>query len=112
MPTYLYRNGDTIVEFRARMGCAPKTVWCHGITFERDIRSEHFGQRSGDAWADHSSLALMVHPADVPKYLQDAREKGVTVEFDENGWAKFRSRSEWKRYCKAYGYHGLNEYDW
>ena len=112
MPTYIYSKDGVRVEFFARMGHAPQSVFCNGTLYARDIAAEHSGHRGGDPWVNHKSLALMVHPADIPKYERDAKRRGVKVAFDKDGFASFTSRSDWKRYCKAYGFHSLNEYNW
>jgi hypothetical protein len=104
MPTYIYSKDGVQVEFFARMGCAPQSVFCNGTLYARDIAAEHGGQRSGDAWEDHDSLALSVHPLDVRKYQEDAKQKGVKVTFKKNGRVHFDSAKDHKAYLRAYGY--------
>jgi len=101
---YLYRLDDRVIEFRTRMGFAPQAVLCGGRLARRDFEAEHSGQRSGDPWVNHSSLALSVHPLDVKEYRSDAHEKRLNVKIRNDGMVEFRSRRDQKRYCRAYGF--------
>lgn len=60
--------------------------------------------KSGDCWVDHKSLALMVNPDDVMKYRKEAHDKGLNVSIDKDGFVSCPSRSDHKKYCKAYGF--------
>lgn len=104
MPTYLYSTADRTYEYRAPMSRIPPSLFVNGRLARRDIRAEHAGQRSGDPWVEHTSLALSVHPLDVRKYRKDAHDRGLTVKINDDGMVAFRSRSEQKKYCRAYGY--------
>jgi hypothetical protein len=106
MPTYCYINDKTghRVELQARMGCAPQQVWCCGLTYRRDIAAEHADQISGDPWVNHSSLALSVHPADVMEHRREIAAKGLNAKVRDDGYFEFASRSDQKKYCRAYGY--------
>lgn len=105
MPTYLYETEEgKVVEWQARMNAIPQALLVNGKIAERRIALEHKGQRSGNAWAEHSSLALWVHPDQVMKYRKDAYEKGVggDVRIRDDGFPEFRSASAQKKYCHAY----------
>lgn len=106
MPTYLYNVNGVIIEWQARMNAIPSALLVNGQVAERDIAAEHGGQRSGNPWAKHSSLALSVHPLDVKKYRKDAHDKGVgkKVRIRDDGYVEFKCRSDQRDYCRAYGY--------
>lgn len=111
MPTYCYRTArGKRWEWTAPMGAAPKVLLAGGEMALRDIAAEHGNTRSGDAWTNHASLALMVHPGDVPRYVEDARKKGIRVEFNDRGMPLFHSRSEQRKYLKAYDYVNYDDY--
>ena len=88
------------------MNCIPQALLVGGRIAQRDIRAEHVGQRSGDPWVEHTSLALSVHPLDVKKYRKAAHAKGLSkaVKLQDDGMVAFRSRDAQKKYCRAYGY--------
>lgn len=92
------------------MNRIPQALFVGGRIAKRSIVTEHAGQRSGDPWVNHESLALMVHPADIPAYTEDARRRGVPVEFSKSGMPQFRSHSQQKRYCRAYEYANYGDY--
>jgi hypothetical protein len=50
------------------------------------------------------SEALAVHPKDIAQASEDARKKGVPVEFDKQGRPIFTSSQQFRKYCKAYGF--------
>ncbi|MEE9597965.1 MAG: hypothetical protein V3V96_14425 [Acidiferrobacterales bacterium] len=102
--TYCYSTEEKTYDWLARPGCIPQALLVNGRIARRDIRAEHCGQQSGDPWANHSSLALMVHPLDVKKYRADAHRKRLNVTIRNDGMVEFRSRNDQKRYCQAYGY--------
>lgn len=115
MPTYCYtsEDGSVFEEHQFPMGGAPWTITTDdGVEIQRDLVAEHSGQRSGDAWTNHESLALMAHPADIPAYVKDAKEKGLPVpDFNpQTGYLRFKSRSEQRRYLKAYGMVNMDDY--
>jgi sugar/nucleoside kinase (ribokinase family) len=49
------------------------------------------------------SEALAVHPEDVPAAIEDARKKGVPVDFDPEGRPVFTSSRQFREYARAYG---------
>jgi hypothetical protein len=105
MPTYIYSADGKTYEWPSTMSRIPQSLFVGGRIAQRDIRAEHFGQRSGDPWVEHTSLALSVHPLDVQKYREDAHAKGLTdVKIQDDGMVAFRSRNAQKKYCRAYGY--------
>lgn len=107
MPTYIYtcESLGKSIEVQASMDDIPELVERDGEVFARDIRAEHCGQKSGDPWTDHESLALMVHPADIKKNQKEALAKGCgVIEFSKEGLPRFRSNSQRRKYLKAYGY--------
>jgi hypothetical protein len=104
VPTYCYRQGDTIFERKAPMARIPKWIVVNGRRATRDLATEHSGVKSGDPWVDHASLALMVHPLDIKAYEKDAVERGVPTSFRDDGCPKFTSPSHQRRYCQEYGY--------
>lgn len=104
MPTYCYSVANRTFDWLAPMSCIPQALLVNGRIARRDIRAEHTGQRSGDPWVEHTSLALSVHPLDVQKYRKDAHAKGLNVTIRDDGMVAFRSRNAQKRYCRAYGY--------
>lgn len=112
MITYCYSNSDgRVVEWRTRMGMAPQALFCNGRTYFRDLRAEHTSKSFGDPWVNHASLSMMVHPLDVKKYQQDAKNKGLgVIDFDVNGMPHFTSDKHQKRYAEAYGFRQLNSY--
>ena len=112
MPTYCYRVGDRIIEWQARMNAIPSALLVNGQVAERDIVAEHGGQRSGNPWVKHSSLALSVHPLDVKKYRKDAHKRGVgkNVTIRDDGMFEFRSHDDQKKYGRAYGYVNYGDY--
>jgi hypothetical protein len=112
MITYCYSTKDGRVhEWDTRMGMAPQCLLVGGCMAERDLVAEHSGQESGDAWTEHESAALMVHPSQIPEAVADAKRKGLNVEFNpHNGCQIFHGASERKRYLKAYGYADLNSF--
>lgn len=107
--TYCYSTGNRVFDWDAPMGRAPQALFVNGRVAARSYVAEHFGQRSGDPWVDHSSLALSVHPLDVKKYRADAHARGLNVGFRDDGMVTFRSRSDQKRYCRAYGFVNFND---
>jgi hypothetical protein len=63
--------------------------------------------RAGDsfvAWKPLASDALAVHPNQVKQATEDAKKKGVAVEFMPDGRPVFTSREQRKRYCQMYGF--------
>lgn len=112
MPTYLYTANGRTTEWRAPMRAIPTSLLVNGQVAERDIAAEHNGQKSGDPWVKHTSLALMVHPADVDWYRKDARSKGVgrNVTIRNDGVFEFKSKKDQKKYCRAYGYANYGDY--
>jgi hypothetical protein len=59
-------------------------------------------------WKPLVSDALAVHPNQVKEAIDDARAKGVSVDFKEDGRPVFTSRQQRKEYCKAYGFYDRN----
>lgn len=51
-----------------------------------------------------ASVALGVHPDQVPEAREDAKRLGVPTEFTPGGRPVFTSSRHMRRYCKAYGY--------
>jgi hypothetical protein len=83
------------------MGKHPESILVDGERFDRDLGADHRSQKSGNPWTDHESLALAVHPVDVPQFEREARENGVPTEFNkETGMPKFTSNSHRKRYLR------------
>lgn len=110
MPTYLYRSDDgRLHEWNSPMSRIPQSLFVNGRIARRDIAAEHGGQRSGDPWVNHTSLALSVHPLDVKKYRADACARKLNVKIRDDGMVEFRSRSDQKRYCRAYGFVNFND---
>lgn len=60
------------------------------------------------AWKPLASDALAVHPKQVKEAEQDAKNKGVPVDFMPDGRPVFTSREQRKRYCAAYGFRDNN----
>ncbi len=111
MPAYLYSVDGKTHEWWAPMSRIPPALLVNGKIAQRDICAEHAGQRSGDPWVEHTSLALSVHPLDVKKYRRDAHAKGLTdVKIQDDGMVAFRSRKAQKQYCRAYGYENFGDY--
>ena len=104
MVTYCYSLDDEIHEWLAPMGMAPQALLVNGRIATRSFAAEHGGQKSGDPWTNHESLALSVHPLDVKEYRKDAHDKRLNVKIRDDGMVEFRSRTDQKRYCRAYGY--------
>jgi len=93
------------------MACIPQSLFSGGVTFVRDLVAEHTSAKSGDAWVEHYSLAMMVLPQDVPFYQKDAKEKGLGhIDFNEQGMPHFTDDKHQKRYAEAYGFRQLNSY--
>ncbi len=110
MPRYCYSVAGRTYEWPAPMNCIPPALLVGGRLAQRDIRAEHVGQRSGDPWVEHASLALSVHPLDVPKYRKDAHAKGLAVKIRDDGLVSCPSHSALKRYCRAYNYVNFGDY--
>lgn len=51
-----------------------------------------------------ASEALAVHPDQVPEAREDAKRRGVPVEFQPTGEPVFTSSRQFREYAKAYGY--------
>lgn len=68
-------------------------------------RTRKTGRAAGNRpWARPlASDALAVHPKQIKEAVEDARKKGVALDFDKHGRPLFRDRNHRKRYCKAYG---------
>jgi hypothetical protein len=60
-------------------------------------------ERVADAWVDHASWALGVHPLDRKEAEKDAAARGVPTKFNENGDPMIRSASHFKKLYRAYG---------
>jgi hypothetical protein len=92
MPTYCYSDlqGGQIFEHAARMGQAPDTLVIAGVPLHRDLRAEHSGQRSGDAWTEHYSFSLGARTKRHEKELaRKITEAGVGFSgFDRHGRLK------------------------
>jgi hypothetical protein len=110
MPTYLYSVDGRTFEYDAPMSRIPQSLFVNGRIATRDIPAEHSGQRSGDPWTNHESLALMVHPLDVRKYRADAHARRLNVNIRDDGMVEFRSRSAQRKYCRAYGFVNRDDY--
>ncbi len=111
MPTYVYTTKDGLShEWNCRMSVRPQALFVNGQVAQRDWGAG--GQRSGDPWVDNNSMAMMVHPDDIPSAMSDAKGKGVDgcITFNQDGSAHFASRSDQKRYCRAYGFHNRTDY--
>jgi hypothetical protein len=50
------------------------------------------------------SEALAVHPKQIGAAVEDARKKGVSVDFTKDGRVIFRDRNHRAEYLRAYGY--------
>lgn len=92
------------------MGRAPQALLVNGRIAERDIAAEHTGQRSGDPWVNHESLALSVHPLDVKKYRADAHKRKLNVTIRDDGIFHFDSFSDQRRYVDSYGFVNFGDY--
>lgn len=108
--TFCYELNGRVFEWRAPMGRAPQALLINGQRAERSIRAEHGDQRSGDPWTNHESLALSVHPLDVPKYRRDAHKRGLNVTIRDDGIFHFDSHGDARKYNKAYGYVNYGDY--
>lgn len=75
-------------------------------TFDRRFPDKPLGgSDSLVGWKPLASEALAVHPDQIPEAIEDARRKGVPVEFDAaTGAPVFSCRTQRNAYLKAYGY--------
>lgn len=56
------------------------------------------------------SVALGVHPDQVPSAREQAKAKGVPTDFTPGGRPILRDAGHRKRYLKAFGFHDRNSY--
>lgn len=67
-------------------------------------------ERVADAWVDHASWAMGVHPMDRKAAEADAAARGVPTQFNEDGDPIIRNASHFKRLYRAYGMHDKQAY--
>ena len=88
--TYCYSDldGGPTRERQFPMGTAPPTIEVAGITLQRDLKAEHSGQRSGDAWTEHFSMSMGArtprHAKEIAARCREARVP-VKFQFDTHG---------------------------
>jgi hypothetical protein len=61
------------------------------------------GGESLHGWKPIASVALAVHPRQIPAAREDALKKGVPTDFTPDGSPIFRTRQHRNAYLKAYG---------
>lgn len=111
MATFCYSFGDRLLEWKCPMGKAPKALLACCVLFERDFRAELPSvpkdpwKQCADAWVNHQSMALGVHPLDRKAWMDDAKARGVPTYFNEDGNPEFRRSGDKKKYRKAYKIH-------
>lgn len=87
---------------------APWTTTCScGGKLVRDLKAD-VGR--GIVPKENISDALAVHPKQIKEFSEDAKRRGLSVEFLPDGRAKFKSNMEKRRYAKAYGFHNKDDY--
>ena len=99
---YCYSNldGGPVWERQYPMGAAPATIEVAGVTLQRDLKAEHSGQRSGDAWTEHFSQAMGARtPGHAKEIAARCRAAKVPVkfQFDTHGPIEVTSRRHQKQ---------------
>lgn len=51
------------------------------------------------------SDSMSVHPEQIEEAIADAHRRGVRIDFDPDGTARFQSRHQRNKYLKAYHFH-------
>jgi len=105
MPTYCYtndENGKTIERQFAIKDDIPAEVRVGSRIFTRDLRAEHAGQRSGDAWTNHWSLSMGArtdeHAAEIAR---KCKRNKVDCRFDDHLLLKVNSPSHQRKLAAA-----------
>lgn len=70
---------------------------------DKPLSGGNFGGHLPACWPLLSDAAG-VHPLDIGKFAEDAKSRGVPIDFTADGRAIFRDRGHRKRYMKAYGF--------
>lgn len=82
------------VERHYPMGRAPSRIRVKGAPFWRDLRAEHCGQCSGDAWTDHWSESMGARTAQHGREIAARCLKaGVSVRFKYGGCGPIEVKS-------------------
>lgn len=114
MPTYCYRDpAGKLVEIT--MSLADKAereregvlIDSDGTRLTRDVSAEHAPRRGnafcGANWPMQSD-ALGVQPDEIPSAMEDARRRGVNLNFTRDGRAILESPAHRRQAMRAYGY--------
>jgi len=80
-------------------GCTPKLA--EMLASRQAPSATGFNFEPGD---ELISTSLGVHPDQIPEAMQDAKDKGVPVNFTPSGDVVFDSYQHRDKYAKAYGY--------
>jgi hypothetical protein len=87
------------------MGEAPDTLVIAGVPLHRDLRAEHGGQRSGDAWTEHYSLSMGArtpqHAREIAARCRAAGIRNVKFQFGDRGPLEVKSRKDQKKLMKV-----------
>jgi len=109
MPIYCYKcqkcgKVEEKIMSASEASFDPILCSCFG-TMMRDLREEH-APREGkvDPWREHYSDALAVDPSKIKETIEDAKKRGVSIDFAPDGRAKFNSAAQKLAYMKAYGF--------
>ena len=64
---------------------------------------------SAGAWPMQPSIALAIHPEQIPEFMEHDKKMGVPTDYDPaSGEPIFRDRGHRREYTKVYGYHDRN----
>lgn len=113
MPTYCYRQltDDRPVEMvmsvaeREKRENPDGTMAIDGVKCRRDWAAEGGGSMASTSGWPLPSLAMAVHPDQIPEYARHDAQHGVPTAYDHTGRPVFTSRKHRKQYALSYGYH-------
>tara|TARA_R110000803_G_scaffold20067_2_gene51878 strand:- start:1886 stop:2242 length:357 start_codon:yes stop_codon:yes gene_type:complete len=118
MPIYLYKHPDT--EETKSVFMSMSEMWektkgdnllIDGVSWIRDIASEHSEQPSGGrGWPLYSESAG-THPDDVKQSMKNMRAKGVNLNYTKDGRAIFENATQRRKALRALGMQDMQGYD-
>ena len=87
MTVYCFSDleGGSVWERAYPMGKAPESITIAGVKLFRDIKAEHSGQRSGDAWTDYTSITRGVPLPQMKAAQKLDAELGVPTDYEVRG---------------------------
>lgn len=121
MPGYIYTNPDTGERKRLIMSVSEMlrrtkkwdgdAIEIDGVVWDRCISCEHEKVRSYSKGWPMVSESAGTHPDEVPKMMEEARRRGVNLNYTSDGAAIFENSAHRKRAMKALGLHDRQGYD-